>query len=82
MDTAGNAMNGDVAGAVESGAKTVKETKKTVKKTEKALISKILMIATPVLIFFVILVVILSPVMLNLDQQVMEVMLALLLFLI
>ena len=61
MDTAGNAMNGDVAGAVESGAKTVKEAKKTVKKTEKALISKILMIATPVLIFFVILVVVLSP---------------------
>ena len=43
MDTTGNAMNGDVAGAVESGAKTVKEAKKTVKKTEKALISKIVL---------------------------------------
>lgn len=61
MDTVGNAMNGDVAGAVKSGAKTVKEAGKTVKNTEKAILSKVIIIVGPALIFFVIMIAILSP---------------------
>lgn len=57
MDTVGSALNGDIAGAVESGAKTVKE----VKKTQKAILKKMLIILIPLILFVVLFIVILSP---------------------
>ena len=59
MDTVGSAMNGDIAGAVKSGAKTVKE----VNKTKNAVLKKILIILLPFILFIALFVVILSPIL-------------------
>lgn len=57
MDTVGSAMNGDIAGAVESGVKIVKEAKKT----RKAIFKKLLILFLPIILFIVLFIVILSP---------------------
>lgn len=57
MDTAGNAMNGDVVGTIKSGSKTIKETKKTA----KSVIKKLLIAFAPLIFFIIMFVVILYP---------------------
>lgn len=59
MDVAGDAMNGDIAGAIQNGVKAKKE----IKKTQKAVIKKVLMIVLPLLFFFVIFVALMAPVL-------------------
>lgn len=59
MDVAGDAMNGDITGAIEDGIKAKKE----INKTKRAVYKKILIIAIPVFFFFLIFVSALAPVL-------------------
>lgn len=59
MDVAGDAMSGDIAGAIQDGVKAKKE----LNKTKRAVFKKILIIAVPIFFFFLIFVSTLAPVL-------------------
>ncbi len=59
MDVAGDAMNGDVAGAIKDTVKAKKE----IKKTKNAVIKKVILIAAPFIFFIMIFAVILAPIL-------------------
>lgn len=59
MDVAGDAMNGDITGAIKDGVKAKKE----INKTKRAVLKKILIVAIPIFFFFLIFISALAPVL-------------------
>ena len=59
MDVAGDAMNGDISGAIEDGIKAKKE----INKTKRAVFKKILIVVIPIFFFFLIFISALAPVL-------------------
>lgn len=59
MDVAGDAMNGDITGAIKDGFKAKKE----INKTKKQVLKKVLIIVLPILFFFLIFMAALAPVL-------------------
>lgn len=59
MDVAGDAMNGDMSGAIKDGFKAKKE----INKTKRAVLKKILIVAIPIFFFFLIFISALAPVL-------------------
>lgn len=59
MDVAGDAMNGDMSGAIKDGVKAKKE----INKTKRAVLKKILIVAIPIFFFFLIFISALAPVL-------------------
>lgn len=59
MDVAGDAMNGDISGAIKDGVKAKKE----INKTKRAVLKKVLIVAIPIFFFFLIFISALAPVL-------------------
>ena len=59
MDVAGDAMNGDISGAIKDGVKAKKE----INKTKRTVLKKVLIVAIPIFFFFLIFISALAPVL-------------------